>query len=109
MRDGVALSADIYLPSTGDGPWPTLLFRTPYDNANEFAVRRAIFFAREGYAYVCQDVRGRYDSGGDWVPWVNEGADGYDTIAWIGQQPWSDGRIGMLGASYLGYAQWAAA
>jgi len=109
MRDGVTLSADIYLPPTGDGPWPAILQRTPYDNTMELWVQLATFFARHGYAFVSQDVRGRCDSDGAWEPFVNEGPDGHDTIVWIGQQPWCNGKVGMMGGSYGGFVQWAAA
>lgn len=107
MRDGVRLSADIYLPDEGDGPWPVLLARTPYDNNLLWDV--GCFWAQNGYVYVAQDVRGRYDSDGAFVPWDNETNDGHDTIEWIGQQPWCDGNVGMTGGSYLGQVQWQAA
>ena len=106
MRDGVHLSADVWLPK-GDGPWPVLLSRTPYDNNNHWEF--GTFWAQNGYVHVAQDVRGRYDSGGEFVPWVHETEDGYDTIEWIGQQPWCDGNVGMTGGSYLGQVQWQAA
>ena len=54
-------------------------------------------------------MRGRYDSEGDFVPWDNETDDGYDTLEWIGQQPWCDGNVGMTGSSYVGQVQWQAA
>ena len=107
MRDGIRLSADVYLPDEGDGPWPVLLARTPYDNNLLWEV--GCFWAQNGYVYVAQDVRGRYDSDGDFVPWDNETDDGYDTLEWIGQQPWCDGNVGMTGGSYLGQVQWQAA
>jgi putative CocE/NonD family hydrolase len=107
MRDGVRLSADVYLPADGDGPWPALLSRTPYDN--NLLMELGLFWAQEGYAYVAQDVRGRYDSEGDFVPWDFETDDGYDTIDWIGRQPWCDGNVGMTGSSYVGQVQWQAA
>src|SRR5579884_3658285 len=113
MRDGVELSADIYLPPTGDGPWPVILVRTPYDNAQGAGGRgsapTATFFAQQGYVYVAQDVHGRGDSDGEWEPFVNEGPDGYDTIEWIAQQPWCTGKVGFMGGSYGGWVQWAAA
>jgi hypothetical protein len=54
-------------------------------------------------------VRGRNDSDGEWTPFVHERKDGYDTIDWIAKQPWSDGHVGMIGGSYVGWVQWAAA
>src|SRR6478735_4088797 len=107
MRDGVRLSADVFLPEDGPGPWPVLLARTPYDNNALMDI--AFWWAQQGYVYVAQDVRGRYDSEGDFVPWDNETNDGYDTIDWIGKQAWCDGNVGMSGASYVGQVQWLAA
>jgi putative CocE/NonD family hydrolase len=109
MRDGVTLSADIYLPPTGDGPWPVVLSRTPYDNSWEASVKLATFFALHDYAFVTQDVRGRGDSDGRWEPFVNEAADGYDTVEWVGGQSWCTGKVGMMGGSYGGLVQWVAA
>ena len=83
MRDGVELSADVYLPPEGDGPWPAILHRTPYDNAMALLAETAAYFARHGYASIVQDVRGRCDSDGIWKPFINEGPDGRDTIEWI--------------------------
>jgi putative CocE/NonD family hydrolase len=107
MRDGVTLSADLYLPDGGDGPWPTLLARTPYDN--NLQLEQGVFWAQHGYAYVAQDVRGRYDSDGAFVPWIHETDDAADTLDWLGDQPWCDGKVGMSGGSYLGQVQWQAA
>lgn len=110
MRDGVTLRADVRRPAK-DSRYPVLVFRTPYskdegdpDNENTFseAVRR-------GYAVVIQDVRGRYESEGEFVAYQNEGKDGYDTIEWAAAQPWSDGRVGTFGLSYPGAVQWLAA
>src|SRR5947209_13986005 len=109
MRDGVTLSADIFLPPEGEGPFPAILQRTPYDNTMTLWVNIARFFAGHGYAFVSQDVRGRCDSDGVWKPFVNEGPDGYDTIEWIAEQPWCTGKVGMMGGSYGGYVQWIVA
>jgi putative CocE/NonD family hydrolase len=110
LRDGVLTSADLYRPA-GQERLPVLLQRTPYNkNASggyyqAFAMRAAT----AGYAVVIQDVRGRYNSGGDFHPFVQEQPDGVDTCAWIIEQPWSNGRIGMFGGSYVGLTQWQAA
>lgn len=104
MRDGVSLSADLYLPPTGVA-FPTALCRTIYDNQQIRYVQWAHEFARNGYAVVLQDCRGRYDSDGVWEPYVCEALDGYDTHEWIGQQPWCDGNIGTFGISYVGFTQ----
>lgn len=106
MRDGVALSADVYRPKA-EGKFPVIVVRTPYKK--EMSELQGRFFARRGYAMVVQDCRGRFGSPGEWEPFVNEPKDGYDTIEWAAVQPWSNGKVGMIGASYLGWVQWWAA
>ncbi len=105
MRDGVKLSCDIYLPDE-PGPFPTILFRTPYDNSTQRCVDWGLFYARRGYAFVAQDCRGRYDSEGIFYAWHDEAKDGYDAEEWIGRQPWCNGKIGTVGGSYGGLTQW---
>jgi putative CocE/NonD family hydrolase len=107
MRDGVDLSADIYLPRA-EGSFPTVLMRTPYSNNMDTMIEKGRLLANAGYVCVIQDCRGRWDSDGDYYPF-REGADGYDTQEWIGQQAWSDGKIGMAGGSYVGAVQWQSA
>lgn len=110
MRDGTKLVSDVWLPP-GPGPFPTIVVRTPYVRTEPslgFAAT-ATFFTRHGYAYVVQDVRGRGDSGGEFRFLGQEPEDGYDTIENLATQPWSDGRIGMMGVSYLASVQWLAA
>ena len=107
MRDGVRLSADIYLPQA-TGPFPTVLMRTPYSNNTDPLIEKARRLANLGYGCVLQDCRGRWDSDGDYYPF-REGEDGYDTQEWIGHQSWSNGKIGMAGGSYLGTTQWQSA
>ncbi|MCK4342844.1 MAG: CocE/NonD family hydrolase [Phycisphaerae bacterium] len=106
MRDGVKLATDIYRPDA-DGKFPTILVRTPYKK--EMSELQARYYARRGYAFAIQDCRGRFASEGTWEPFVNEAKDGYDTIEWLAEQPWSTGKVGMIGASYLGWVQWWAA
>ena len=105
-RDGVTLNADVYRPA-GDGSFPLLLQRTPYnkDNAADFA-RKA---AARGYLVVVQDVRGRYTSDGDWYTFKHETDDGYDTVEWAASLPQSNGKVGMFGGSYVGATQMLAA
>jgi putative CocE/NonD family hydrolase len=105
MRDGVGLSADIRLPETGER-FSVLLMRTPYGNQDFVENERR--YVEHGYAVVKQDCRGKYDSDGKFDHF-NEASDGADTAAWLRQQPWCDGRIGMYGGSYCGYTQYAAA
>ncbi len=107
MRDGINLSADIWLPpsSRGSGPWPALLLRTIYDNQEARYIGWAREFTNRGYAVIMQDCRGRGDSDGEWIPYVCELYDGYDTHQWIGEQDWCDGNLGTFGLSYPGFTQ----
>ncbi|WP_281869731.1 CocE/NonD family hydrolase [Brevibacillus parabrevis] len=109
MRDGIKLATEVWIPA-GLQPGervPTILLRTPYGRMD--AIFRRLPFVARGYALVVQDTRGREDSEGEWIPLVHEREDGDDTLNWIAEQPWSDGAVGMLGGSYVGYVQWAAA
>ena len=109
MRDGVTLYADVYRP-TGNGRHPVILSITPYSTERfPTAYDAAVYFAQRGYAYVFQDVRGRHESEGVWIPFVNDEKDAYDTVEWAAKQPWSDGKVAMQGGSYLGQNQWRAA
>ena len=99
MRDGVKLAANIYLP-TGDGPWPVVLTRTPY-NKNGMDKGHARY-TEKGYAVVSQDVRGRFASEGAYVPFENDMPDGYDTVEWVAAQDFCNGKIGIFGASAPG-------
>ena len=110
MRDGVRLSADLWLPDTQE-PVPAILFRTPYDrSAYNPDVLRPQQCVEAGFAAVVQDMRGRFGSEGEWVPldWAQEGADSYDTVEWIAEQSWCSASVGMSGLSYCGTAQLAA-
>ena len=108
-RDGVTLYADLYRPKK-PGKYPVIVSRTPYSTERSpSAYSAAVFFARRGYAYVFQDVRGRHDSEGKWDAYRDNIDDGYDTIEWAAAQPWSNGKVGMQGGSYLGHVQWHAA
>jgi len=107
MRDGVKLSSDFYFPDA-EGKFATILIRTPYNNSIPVYDRYGKFYTSRGYVVVIQDCRGRYDSEGEWYPFVGEEYDGYDTVEWIAKQPWSNGKIGMTGVSYVGFVQWMA-
>ncbi len=115
MRDGILLAGDVYLPGAPDAadeaPGDTILIRLPYDKSGvyTFIPQIAEYFMQHGYRVVAQDVRGKFRSEGDALLFVNEVDDGYDTIEWITQQSWSNGRVAMWGDSYYGYTQWAAA
>src|SRR4051812_20540663 len=86
-RDGVHLSADLYLPRA-TGPFPAILIRTPYNGGIDVYINKARRIAERGYACVVQDCRGRFDSEGTYYPFVAEAEDGYDAQEWIGQQSW---------------------
>ena len=107
MRDGVRLSANVFRPEA-PGRYPTILMRTPYGKGNVVFANYASF-VEHGYVFMVQDVRGRYASEGVFKPLEQEPADGDDTLNWIARQPWSDGKVGMMGGSYLGIAQWKVA
>jgi putative CocE/NonD family hydrolase len=107
MRDGVTLRADIYRPDA-DGKFPVLLQRTPYNKLG-WGMNFAHRAAARGYVVIIQDVSGRYTSEGDWYTFIHEAEDGYDTIEWAAALPYSDGRVGMFGGSYVGATQVLAA
>ncbi len=109
-RDGVRLATDVYLPD-GPGPFPTVLVRLPYGKSERFSFmpQIAALATERGYAFVAQDVRGKFRSDGEAIAFVHEAEDGADTLDWIAAQRWSDGAVGMFGDSYYGFTQWAAA
>lgn len=123
-RDGVRLATDIYRPARNGkavaGRFPVIMERTPYGRnvasfrditATQKTPRARADVARvyvsQGYVVIFQDCRGRYDSEGEFIKYLSEGADGYDTCAWIVRQPWSDGKIGTMGLSYAAHTQMA--
>jgi len=106
MRDGVTLRADIYRPKA-DGKFPVLLVRTPYDKVSETSF--GMKGAARGYVVIAQDVRGRFTSEGDFYTFKNESNDGYDTVEWAAALPYSNGKVGMFGGSYVGATQMLAA
>ncbi|HSZ51411.1 MAG TPA: CocE/NonD family hydrolase [Caulobacteraceae bacterium] len=124
MRDGVKLATDIYRPARDGKPvggrFPVILERTPYgktvvsrselsvaDPTPKSRAEVARFFVSRGYVVIYQDCRGRYASQGEFVKYLSDGADGYDTCAWIVRQPWCDGKIGTMGLSYAAHTQGA--
>jgi|TARA_B100000315_G_scaffold232148_1_gene244096 hypothetical protein len=107
MRDGVELSADIWLPTTKEN-YPAILIRTPYGKASGRMLPFVRHLSKQGYAVLLQDVRGRGDSDGTFLA-GGEGNDGYDSVEWIATQAWSNGDICTMGGSYLAAVQWAAA
>lgn len=110
-RDRVRLVADIYHPVT-EMAAPTIMVRIPFTNTfgNRFRAKAiARYWASRGYHVVIQGTRGRYKSDGAYYPLVNEREDGLDTLAWLAQQPWFDGRLGLWGASAYAYTEWVLA
>ncbi|MDF2726419.1 MAG: hypothetical protein K0Q59_6097 [Paenibacillus sp.] len=113
MRDGIRLFADIYRPE-GEGSYPVLLQRTPYNKTVEAWPKTNFrpspaYLASCGYAVVIQDVRGRFKSEGGYDPYKRDAEDGFDTVQWAAAQPWSNGKVGMFGGSYMGATQFLAA
>ena len=110
MRDGVTLRGELIRPA-GPGPYPTLIVRNPYGPEVGFLAGRfnPLSAVKRGYAVLLQDCRGCFSSDGDFYPFHQEQADGYDTVEWAAAQPWSDGNVGVSGASYLGCTTWQAA
>src|SRR5881628_3668081 len=118
MRDGTSLACDIYRPDE-QGRYPVLLTRTPYNKGptrkpcfqipySPFQYLNPVRAASNEYVTVIQDVRGRWDSEGIFYPFLHEARDGFDTIQWASDLPYSNGRVGMFGGSYAGAAQWLA-
>ncbi len=105
MRDGVRMEAHVFRPNV-EGRFPGILLRTPYNRPKSGFER----YVRAGYAVVSMDSRGRYGSEGDWVPFTvahtGDAEDGYDSVEWLAAQPWCNGRVGTLGASYNAWMQW---
>src|SRR5918911_1395396 len=111
MRDGTTLMADVYRPA-GSGEYPVLLTRLPYGKDDRYGATtymNPIRAVQRGYIVAIQDVRGRFNSEGEWYPFVNEFEDGYDTVEWAARLPGSNGKVGMYGVSYYGMTQWQAA
>jgi putative CocE/NonD family hydrolase len=109
LRDGTVTRAEAWVP---DGPpGPAILVRTPYlkETAAPSPVADVRLATERGYRVVVQDVRGRGSSEGEFEPFVNEEADGADSVGWLAEQDWCDGRVVMAGMSYVGATQWLAA
>lgn len=121
MRDGIHLATDIYLPAGSDGPFPVVIERTPYDKSKPSRSEKqldgqhisreqmATRFTQQGFVAIFQDCRGRYASEGLFTKYTAEGEDGFDTLAWIVQQPWCNGNVGSMGLSYAAHTQLAMA
>jgi putative CocE/NonD family hydrolase len=107
-KDGATLAADVVRPKRLAGPLPAVMHFTIYANP-EINIRDAKDAAVRGYAAVFANSRGKYLSTDRIVPWETEVWDTWEVVDWISRQPWSNGKVGMFGHSYGGFAQWAAA
>jgi putative CocE/NonD family hydrolase len=107
MDDGVVLLADRFVPRDSGSP-PVVLVRTPYGRRGAVGLIYGRLIAERGFQVVVQSVRGTFGSGGTFAPF-DERADGLATLRWLEAQPWCEGRIGMIGSSYMGLVQWAVA
>jgi predicted acyl esterase len=112
LRDGTRLAANVFKPA-GTGPWPVVVSRTPYlkdgRGSPEALAAQGRHYTEAGYVFVQQDVRGKGRSQGFYAAYVNDIEDGYDTVEWAASQPWSNGKVGITGASALGVTSNAAA
>lgn len=113
MRDGVTLASRIYIPKNADGPLPAILWRSPYNFSEKMQpnpdysdanLKFALDAIRHGYVFVMQNERGKFFSGGDWEILGRPRSDGYDTLTWIADQSWSNGKVGTIGCSST--AEW---
>lgn len=96
-RDGVELCTDVYLPAT-EGAHPTVVARTPYGRSRPFHMHLARQLSELGLCFLAQDCRGRYSSGGEYDLGLEE-RDTFDTLAFVREQPWSNGKVALLGIS----------
>jgi len=108
MRDGTKLATDVYLPSEGKPPFPVIFARGPYGKGG--LKRHGQRYCRQGYALVAQDIRGRHQSEGHHAIIFHHGGwaknrDGHDSLLWIAEQPWCNGRVATIGGSALGITQ----
>ena len=97
MRDGVKLSTDLYFPEAAEEKLPVILLRTPYDKKVEWTTGPARWLAGQGYIVAVQDVRGKFESQGEYIVSARDPQDGYDTIDRLASQPWSTGKVGTYG------------
>lgn len=104
LSDGVSLSANIYKPNSKKKKFSTILIITPY--VSDEGQERGMFFAKNGYVFITVDCRGRGNSEGEFFPFRDDAKDGKQIVDWIGEQSWSNGKVGMLGGSYRGMNQW---
>lgn len=109
MRDGISLSADAYVPRYEAGPFPTIVTRTPYESGRDVFIQLGVWWAERGYAFVVEDCRGRFESEGVFHAYFPDIEDGYDTLEWVADQSWCNGKIATWGRSYGALTQWLSA
>ncbi len=110
MADGTRLSIAVWRPDVDRQKFPTILVATPYNKFRDVKIDDATFFVQRGYVYAAYDLRGRYDSEGQaYLYGEKDGDDLNEMQTWVSAQPWSNGKIGMYGGSYLGFVQWEGA
>ena len=102
MRDETRLATDVYLPDGGSPPHGAILIRTPY-NKNETGMGD---WANKGWPSLVQDTRGRFQSEGIDTVFRDDHTDGYDTLEWIADQNWSNGKVATIGASASAIVQY---
>lgn len=107
LRDGVHLNAIAYLPREHSNASPAIFTLTPY--IGQAYHDQGVYFASHGYPFLTVDVRGRGNSGGEFLPFINEGRDAFDVVEWIAKQSYCNGKVAMWGGSYAGLNQWSAA
>ncbi|MDT9599727.1 CocE/NonD family hydrolase [Sphingosinicella rhizophila] len=107
MRDGIALNATVYRAENAAGRLPVIFGMTPYISDTYYALGQ--YYAKRGYVLVVVDSRGRGNSGGEFHPFLQDADDGHDAVEWLAAQPWSNGKVAMIGGSYGGANQWATA
>lgn len=107
MRDGTKLSTDVYRPMRVQEKLPVIVIRTPYNKKpyRDYKEGEPFRFAEQGYIVLVQDMRGKFESEGNFTISTPDDIDGYDTVTWAATQAWSNGKVGMYGCSYLGEAQ----
>jgi predicted acyl esterase len=105
MRDGTKLSTDLYFPEGGAEKFPAIMIRTPYNKNSEWLQSEARLYAGQGYVVAFQDVRGKFESEGEYVVSSADTNDGSDLVDWLASQPWSTGKVGTAGCSYMGENQ----
>jgi predicted acyl esterase len=103
MRDGIHLATDVYLPNNISSPHGAILIRTPYNKNASGDIPK---WADMGWPSIIQDTRGRFQSEGIDTMFRDDSTDGYDTLEWIAQQNWSNGKVATIGGSATGIVQY---